>query len=288
MNDKLFFNRPPEKWEEFLPLGNGRLGAMVKASPCNEVLQLNEEGIWSGGPQDRSNPDTKKYLEKIRSLVKEGRVLEAQSLGFEAMSGTSFNERAYQTAGEFHVDFFSPKNNGLACGWPLQHKADEKSLENYKSELFLDQACTVVTYKDDEGVEFTRRTWISAVDDMIFMHVTACAPGKINYCAYLDRGIWCNNLSVSDGAIFLEDSHGIPFCVGAGAVAQGGKSGTRGVCLYGASCDEVLFFIDIQSMRWNKKWNDKPVTPKKYNKLVQKNVWTGECKKNLQEIYLQI
>ena len=101
MNDKLFFNRPPEKWEEFLPLGNGRLGAMVKASPCNEVLQLNEEGIWSGGPQDRSNPDTKKYLEKIRSLVKEGRVLEAQSLGFEAMSGTSFNERAYQTAGEF-------------------------------------------------------------------------------------------------------------------------------------------------------------------------------------------
>ena len=269
MNDKLVFNRPPEKWEEFLPLGNGRLGVMVKASPCNEVLQLNEEGIWSGGPQDRSNPDTKKYLEKIRSLVKEGRVLEAQSLGFEAMSGTNFNERAYQTAGEFHVDFFS-------------------GFENYKSELFLDQACTVVTYKDDEGVEFTRRTWISAVDDMIFMHVTASAPGKINYRGYLDRGIWCNSISASDGAIFLEDSHGIPFCVGAGAVAKGGQSGTRGACLYGTSCDEVLFFIDIQSMRWNKKWNDKPVTPKKFSKLAQKNVWTAECKKNLQEIKARI
>ena len=66
MNNKLFFNKPPAKWEEFLPLGNGRLGCMVKAHPCNEVLQLNEEGIWSGGPQDRTNPDTKKYLSKIR------------------------------------------------------------------------------------------------------------------------------------------------------------------------------------------------------------------------------
>ncbi len=288
MNDRLFFNHPPEKWEEFLPLGNGRLGVMVKAAPCNEVLQLNEEGIWSGGPQDRSNPDTKKYLEKIRSLVKEGRVLEAQSLGFEAMSGTSFNERAYQTAGEFHIDFFSPKNNGLACGWPLQHKADKAAFSSYKSELFLDQACTVVTYKDDEGVEFTRRTWISAVDDVIFMHVTASAPGKINYCGYLDRGIWNDSVFEQGGCIYLEDSHGIPFCVGAGAVAKGGVAGTRGVCLYGEACDEVLFFIDIQSLRWNKKWNDKPVTPKKYNKLVQKNVWSGECRKNLEEIKARI
>ena len=82
MNNKLFFNKPPAKWEEFLPLGNGRLGCMVKAAPCNEMLQLNEEGIWSGGPQDRTNPDTLKKLSKILELVKEGRVLEAQSLGF--------------------------------------------------------------------------------------------------------------------------------------------------------------------------------------------------------------
>ena len=288
MNNKLYFNKPPAKWEEFLPLGNGRLGCMVKAHPCNEVLQLNEEGIWSGGPQDRTNPDTKKYLSKIRELVKEGRVLEAQSLGFEAMSGTSFNERAYQTAGDFHIDFFSPKNAGLACGWPLQHKADEAAVSSYKSELFLDQACTVVTYTDDEGVEFTRSTWISAVDDVIFMHVTASKPGKINYCGYLDRGIWCDNIFADDGFIFLQDSHGIPFCVGAGAVAHGGESGTRGACLCGAGCDEVLFFIDIQSLRWNKKWNAKPVSAKKYAKLKQKDVWTGECKKNLCEIRTRI
>lgn len=284
MNNRLFFNKPPARWEEYLPLGNGRLGCMVKANPCNELLQLNEEGIWSGGPQDRINPDTKKYLPQIRRLVNEGRVLEAQALGFEAMSGTSFNERAYQTAGDFHIDFFSDKNKGLACGWPLQHKADDSVLENYKNELLLDQACTLVTYTDDEGVDFTRRTWISAVDDMIFMHVTANRPGKINYCGYLDRGMWSDSQYTRDGFIFLEDSHGIPFCVGAGAVALGGESGVRGVCLYGAGCDEVLFFIDIQALRWNKKWNKKPVSAAKYEKLKLKNVWSGLCKKNLIQI----
>ena len=288
MNYKMLFDKPAEKWEQYLPLGNGRLGCMVKAHPANEIIQLNEEGIWSGGPQDRLNPDTKKNLEKIRSLVNEGRVLEAQALGFESISGTSFNERAYQTAGYFHIDFYSPENSGLACGWPLQHKADENILANYKSELFLDMACTLVTYTDDEGTIFTRRTWISAVDDILFMHVTASTPGKINYCGYLDRGIWCDNVFAEGNCIFLEDSHGIPFCVGAGAVARGGESGTRGTCLYGQACDEVLFFIDIQSLKWNKKWNDKPLIKKKYDKLVRKNVWTPACKKNLEEIKKRI
>ena len=286
----MLFDKPAEKWEQYLPLGNGRLGCMVKAHPCNEILQLNEEGIWSGGPQNRLNPDTKKNLEKIRSLVNDGRVLEAQSLCFEAMSGTSFNERAYQTAGDFHIDFFSEKNNGLACGWPLQLKADDKAVasESYKSELFLDMACTLVTYTDDEGTIFTRRTWISAVDDILFMHVTASTPGKINYSGYLDRGIWSDSVFAYDNCIYLEDSHGIPFCVGAGAVALGGEYGTRGSCLYGKACDEVLFFIDIQSLKWNKKRNKNPLTKKQYDKLIRKNKWTPLCKCNLTKIKAQI
>ena len=109
----MLFDKPAEKWEQYLPLGNGRLGCMVKAHPSNEILQLNEEGIWSGGPQNRLNPDVKKNLEKIRSLVNEGRVLEAQALGFEAMSGTTVNERAYQTAGDVHIDLFYQKKSSV-------------------------------------------------------------------------------------------------------------------------------------------------------------------------------
>ena len=59
----MLFDKPAEKWEQYLPLGNGRLGCMVKAHPSNEILQLNEEGIWSGGPQNRLNPDVKNFYD---------------------------------------------------------------------------------------------------------------------------------------------------------------------------------------------------------------------------------
>ena len=280
MNNRLTFNKTAEKWEEYLPLGNGRIGAMIKTHPCNEILQLNEEGIWSGGPIDRINPDTQKYLPEIRELVKEGKVLEAQELGFETISGTSFNERVYQTAGEFRVDFFSEDNYGIECGWPLQHKVVSESLDSYAAELDLDSACSVVTYTDQNGVKFTRRTWISAVDDVLFMHVTASEKGMINFRGYLDRGIWVDSVYAENGMIFLEDSHGIPFCVGAGVSASGGSVGTKGFCLVGEGCNEVLFYIDIQA--W--KWNGKPITKKQYDKSIKKNYWSEQCKNHLMKI----
>ena len=277
MNDVLFFKEPPATWEHFLPLGNGRLGAMVKAHPCNEVIQLNEEGIWSGGPIDRVNPDTQKYLPEIRRLVKQGKVLEAQELGFQTMSGTCFNERVYQTAGDFKIDFFTEKNYGIECGFPLQHKVTQECLNSYSSQLNLAEASVVVNYTDEEGTAFTRKTWISAVDNMLFMHVTADKPGKINYRAYLDRGIWVDHIHAEEGFIFLQDSHGIPFCVGAGVVADGGKTQTTGFCLTGEACNEALFFIDITAWKWNKK----PLSKKDYDKAISKNTWFPGCKANL-------
>ena len=280
MNYKMIFNKPAEKWEHFLPLGNGRLGCMVKAHPCNEVLQLNEEGIWSGGPQNRLNPDTKNNLDKVRSLVREGKVLEAQALGFEAMSAMGFNDRVYQTAGDFKVDFFSSENSGLACGWPLAHKFSQKCLDSYKSELDLENACATVNYTDDKGVSFTRQTWISAADDMLFMYVSADQPAALNFSAYFDRGIWCDKVYADDGFIFLEDAHGIPFCAGAGVLVSGGKAGTRGFCLYGQGCEAALFFIDIRAWQYNPKASDK----KSYEKLIKKNTWTPLCKSRLSDI----
>lgn len=280
MENKLIFKNPPETWEQYLPLGNGRLGAMVKAHPCNEILQLNEEGIWSGGPIDRINPDTQKYLPKIKELVREGKVMEAQELGFQTLSGTCFNERVYQTAGEFRVDFFSSENYGIECGFPLVHKVFPQCLESYKSELDLENACTTVTYTDQNGVLFCRKTWISAKDDMIFMHVTSSQKGKINFRGYLDRGIWVDKIWAEDGMIFLEDAHGIPFCVGVGVVTEGGNSETTGFCLTGKDCDEALFFIDIQAWKWNEKIRSK----KEYQEAIKENYWNEKCKERLSSI----
>ena len=94
----------------------------------------------------------------------------------------------------------------------------------------LDTACSVVTYTDQNGVKFIRRTWISAVDDVLFMHVTASEKGMINFRGYLDRGIWVDSVYAENGMIFLEDSHGIPFCVGAAVSASGGVFSTVIVC----------------------------------------------------------
>ena len=280
MNNVLVFKQPPEKWEHYLPLGNGRLGAMIKTHPCNEIIQLNEEGIWSGGPQWRANPAAKENLQKIRELVKVGRVLEAQELGFRSLTGTSVNERVYQTAGDFHIDFYEAENYGIQCGFPLQHKVCKRYLETYKSQLDLNEACTTVTYEDDNGVKYTRRTWISAPDDMLFMHVKASQKGKINFRAFLDRGIWCDDVRAEDGFVFLDDSHGIPFCAGAGVVADGGNTRASGFCLEGAGCDEALFFIDIRAWQWNKAAS----SSEEYKKSIQKNTWTAECKNNLQKM----
>lgn len=280
-NNTLYFVNPPSKWEEFLPLGNGRLGVMQKANPCNEILQLNEEGIWSGGPQNRNNPDTNQYLQTIRELVKKGNIQDAQELAFETMSGMSFNERVYQTAGDFHIDFYASDNYGIQ-GPMSEHKEDISIFENYQAFLDLSQAVSYVTYKDKNNVTYNRKVWVSAIDDLIFMHVSASEKGKINFRGYLDRGIWCDSIYADkeNKLIFLEDSHGIPFTVGAGVITKGGSSKTTGFCLTGENCDEALFFIDIQALKWNKSIKD----DKQFKKRCKKNNWTSMCKKKLIEI----
>lgn len=281
--EKLIFNSPAETWEHFLPLGNGRLGAMLKVHPCNEIIQLNEEGIWSGGPNDRNNYSSINHLEEIRTLIKNGDVLQAQEMALRYLSGTSFNERVYQTAGEFKIDFFRKENSGIECKFPFNHITSEKCLSSYSSELDLKSACVKVSYTDEENTTFTRTSWISAVDDMFFMHVKASAPAKINFRAFLDRGIWCDGAGISDNFIYLEDSHGIPFCAAAGAVSNDGKIKAEGFTLCGSECTEILFFIDIRAWQYKKN-----VTEKNYKKSILKNTWKPFLIKRMKKMHSYI
>jgi alpha-L-fucosidase 2 len=269
--NKLVFHNFPNSWEEYLPLGNGRLGVMLKANPCNESLQLNEENIWSGGPQNRINPDTKKYLPEIKNLVKDGRIQDAQELAFETISGTSFNERVFQTAGNFNVDFYSSQDYGIKGPLPF-HNTDESIKNSYESILDIKNDVAVVKYTNADGVEFTRKTWISFSMDMIFMYVTASKKASINFRGSFDRGIWTDKIYTKNEFIFLEDGHGVPFCSGAGVIAEDGESLTKGVCLTGKDCSKVLFLIDIQSFK-----TDKNISPTEYNELIKNNIWSESC-----------
>ena len=80
---KLWYDEPAQVWTEALPLGNGRLGAMVFGNPGVEHIQLNEETIWAGRPNNNANPDALEYIPKVRQLVFEGKYLEAQTLATE-------------------------------------------------------------------------------------------------------------------------------------------------------------------------------------------------------------
>lgn len=80
---KLWYDEPAQVWTEALPLGNGRLGAMVYGTPAMENIQLNEETLWAGRPNNNANPNAMEYIPKVRQLVFEGKYLEAQTLATE-------------------------------------------------------------------------------------------------------------------------------------------------------------------------------------------------------------
>lgn len=102
----LWFDSPAEQWSQALPIGNGRLGAMIFGGNRREIIQLNQDSIWYGGKIDRVNPDAKANLEKVRSLILEGKIPQAEELLAYAFSGTPQSQRCYQPLGNIELTYF--------------------------------------------------------------------------------------------------------------------------------------------------------------------------------------
>ena len=117
---RLWYDHPASEWEEALPIGNGRIGAMVYGGTDRERLQVNEESIWLGGPVNRHNPDAKANLPKIRQLLRDGRIPEAEHLMETALSACPEGMHPYQTLGMYNFSLMGSKaaENGKAvnCG----------------------------------------------------------------------------------------------------------------------------------------------------------------------------
>ena len=93
MSTKLWYTAPAKDWNEALPIGNGRLGAMIFGGVYEEHLQVNEDSVWYGGPMDRNNPDALKNLPKIREYIINGEIPAAEELMVNALSGTPQGQR---------------------------------------------------------------------------------------------------------------------------------------------------------------------------------------------------
>ncbi len=159
----LWYERPATKWVEALPVGNGRLGAMIFGGVNQERLQLNEDSLWAGGPYDPVNPQAKDALPQVRELVNEGKYHEAASLLSAKVMAKPLGQMPYQTVGDLLLAFPETTNTG-----------------NYRRELNLDTATATVSYAA-EGVHYTREVFASAPDKMIVLRLKADTPGKISF-----------------------------------------------------------------------------------------------------------
>ncbi|MDB4583746.1 glycoside hydrolase N-terminal domain-containing protein, partial [Draconibacterium sp.] len=161
-NLELWYKQAATEWSEALPIGNGRLGAMVYGGIQQEHLQLNEETLWSGGPHSYDNPEAYSYLSKVRELLNQENYTDAETLAGNMM-GVPIYQSAYQPFGNLFLTF---PNSGESS--------------DYRRELDLKNAVANVSYTTD-GARYTRKTFASFPDQAIVMRLECDKPGQINF-----------------------------------------------------------------------------------------------------------
>ncbi|MCW3088768.1 MAG: hypothetical protein JWQ78_2154 [Sediminibacterium sp.] len=165
---KLWYNKPAGTvWEAALPIGNGRLAAMVYGNPAKEILKLNEATIWSGGPSRNDGPEALSALPEVRKLIFEAKYAEAAKLAAAKIKSNRNNGMKYQPAGDLNLVFPGHDN-----------------FENYYRELDLETAVTKTSYTVN-GINFTRTVFVSEPDQAIIMRISSGTPGSISFTASL-------------------------------------------------------------------------------------------------------
>ena len=128
---QLWYNASADAdWNRALPLGSGRLGAMIFGNVARERIALNEESVWSGGPRDRNNPDTLSHLAEIRRLILEGRLAQAHRLAADALAGVPDIMRFYEPLGDLYFNFDHAGVNDQAASGSLAQADTEQSLSS--------------------------------------------------------------------------------------------------------------------------------------------------------------
>jgi alpha-L-fucosidase 2 len=164
---KLWYPVPAKDWTAALPIGNGRLGAMVLGGTAEDRYQLNEDSLWSGRPHDYAHDGAAQYLAQIRQLLFEGRQKEAEQLAMEHFMSVPLGQMPYQPFGDLRLTF------------PGHEKADA-----YLRELDLDTAIATTTTRVD-GVTYTRQAFASYPDQVIVVRIESSENGTLNFTATL-------------------------------------------------------------------------------------------------------
>jgi alpha-L-fucosidase 2 len=226
---KLWYEKPASKWEEALPIGNGRLGAMVYGGTSEEHIQFNEETLWTGGPHDYSNEGAYKYLGKIRELIWQGKQEEAEKLALEKFMSVPLRQQKYQPFGDLWLTFLGHEN-----------------VTGYRRELDLSNAVCKTSYEAG-GITFTREYIASYPDNLIAINLT-CSKKKAltfdvsltalheGFSAIPDKdGTVCLNIRVKDGVL-----HGTAIIK---TIVKGGEISVSESKLHVEKADEAMIWL---------------------------------------------
>lgn len=186
----LWYPRPATEWEEALPIGNGRIGAMIYGGAEREQLQLNEETLWAGEPGNNVSYGFKEILPEVRRLVFAGEYREANERVMEvvprqAKANNNYG-MPYQALGDLFIHF------------PGHH-----SPINYRRELDLSTALSTVSYQV-EGVTFTRHYLSSFDDQVVAVQIYASEPGQLTCSVELSSIQPSHSLRVDDNCLVME------------------------------------------------------------------------------------
>jgi alpha-L-fucosidase 2 len=181
---KLWYDSPAgNDWNRALPVGAGRIGAMVFGNRTVERIQLNEDSLWSGGPRDRINPDALASLPEIRRLLAEGKLAAAQALTDDALAGMPDSMRCYEPLADLLFRFGVPKlpatlaEVATASG-SLASREEDDSAAGYRRELDLEEGIVTVDYVED-GIGYRRTHLASGADNALVFRFEADRPGAL-------------------------------------------------------------------------------------------------------------
>ncbi|WIM39623.1 glycoside hydrolase family 95 protein [Paenibacillus sp. PK4536] len=166
---QLWYNQPAQLWEEALPIGNGRLGGMVFGGIQHDRIQLNEDTLWSGKPRETINRSSLAQLSKVRELILDERLEEAQSIINTQMLGQ--DTEGYQPAGDLWVD--------------LEYSSDEPVITDYRRELLLDQALTRTSWQAD-GQYIEKEVFVSYPQQVMVYRLRTHGEQPLNIRVRLD------------------------------------------------------------------------------------------------------
>lgn len=168
IDNSFWYKQPAQNWMQALPVGNGRLGAMIFGDPQNERIQLNEDSIWPGGPDWGNSKGNVEDLKELRELIKNGEVHKADKKIVESFSYKSV-VRSHQTLGDLYIDFDK-----------------KKTIENYTRSLNLEDALVNVNYTS-AGEQYSEKVFSSAADDVLVIELSTTDKNGMDLSLRLNR-----------------------------------------------------------------------------------------------------